>query len=84
MTVVEISEVENAIKCLDINKTYGMDGVYAEHLKHCDKRIVPLLAMCITGVLDMDFYIDLCYLLCWFLLSKINVARLTAKTIIDL
>ena len=46
---MEISEVENAIKCLDINKTDGMDGVYAEHLKHCDKRIVPLLAMCITG-----------------------------------
>ena len=45
---MEISEVENAIKCIDINKTYGMDGVYAEHLKHCDKRIVPLLAMCIT------------------------------------
>ena len=46
---MEISEVENANKCLDINKTDGMDGVYAEHLKHCDKRIVPLLAMCITG-----------------------------------
>ena len=46
---MEISKVENAIKCLDINKTDGMDGVYAEHLKHCDKRIVPLLAMCITG-----------------------------------
>ena len=45
---MEISEVENAIKCIDINKTDGMDGVYAEHLKHCDKRIVPLLAMCIT------------------------------------
>ena len=47
--IVEISEVENAIKCQDINKTDGMDGVYAKHLKHCDKRIVPLLAMCITG-----------------------------------
>ena len=47
--VMEISEVENAIKCLDINKTCCMDGFYAEHLKHCDKRIVPLLAMCITG-----------------------------------
>ena len=46
--VVEVSEVKNAIKCLDINKTCGMDGIYAEHLKHCDKRIVPLLAMCIT------------------------------------
>ena len=85
--VVEISEVENVIKCLDINKTDGMDGVYAEHLKHCDTRIVPLLAMCITVFLYMDFYLDLCYmlyLLCWFLLSKINVARLTAKTIIDI
>ena len=53
--VVEISEVENAIKCLDINKTDGMDGVYAEHLKHCDKRIVPLLAMCITGFFTWIF-----------------------------
>ena len=81
---MEISEVENAIKCLDINKTYGMVCVYAEHLKYCDKRIVPLLAVCITVFLYMDFYLVLCYLLCWFLLSKINVARLTAKTIIDL
>ena len=45
---MEISEAENAIKCLDINKTYGMVCVYAEHLKYCDKHIVPLLAMCIT------------------------------------
>ena len=52
---MEISEVENAIKCLDINKTDGMDGVYAEHLKHCEKRIVPLLAMCITGVFVHGF-----------------------------
>ena len=47
--VVEVSEVENAIKRLDINKTCGTDDIYAEHLKHCDKRIVPLLAMYITG-----------------------------------
>ena len=26
-----------------------MDGIYAEHLKHCDKSIVALLAMSITG-----------------------------------
>ena len=45
--VVEVSEVENAIKHLDINKTCGMDGIYAE--RHCDKSIVDLLAMCITG-----------------------------------
>ena len=28
---------------------YGMDGIYAEHIKHCNKRILPLLVMCITG-----------------------------------
>ena len=47
--VVEVSEGENAIKHLDINKTCGMDGIYAELLKHCDKSIVALLAMCITS-----------------------------------
>ena len=26
-----------------------MDGIYAERLKHCDKSIVALLAMCITS-----------------------------------
>ena len=26
-----------------------MDGIYAGHLKHCDKPIVPLFAMYITG-----------------------------------
>ena len=73
--VVEISEVENVIKHLDINKTCGMDSIYAEHLKHCDKRIVPLLAMCITGFLCMDVYLILCYLLYLCQLSRINVAQ---------
>jgi len=26
--VVEISEVENAIECLDVNKTWGIVGIY--------------------------------------------------------
>ena len=59
--VVEVSEVENAIKHLDINKTCGMDGF-----------------------LCMDSYLILCYLLCLFQLSKINVARFTVKKMIDL
>ena len=46
------------IRCLDINKTCGMDGIYAEHLKHCDKRIVPLLAMCITGFFVHGFLLS--------------------------
>ena len=55
-----------------------------KHFKHCDKRIVPLLAMCITGFLCMGFYLILCYLLCLCQLSKINAARLTVQKIIDL
>ena len=71
---MEVSEVEKAIKHLDVNKTCGMDGIYAEHLKHCNKHILPLiLAMCIF--LCFDFYLILCYLLCWCQLSKINVAK---------
>ena len=61
-----------------------MDGTYAEHLKHCDKHIVPLLAMCITEFFVHRFLPSSLLFVCWFLLSKINVARLTAKTIIDL
>ena len=59
-----------------------MDGIYAECLKHCDKSIVALLAMCITGFLCMDSYLILCYLLCLFQLSKINVARFAVKKLL--
>ena len=38
--VVEINEVVNASECLDVNKTCGMNGIYAEHLKLCDHHIV--------------------------------------------
>jgi len=47
---LEISEVKIVIKCIDVNKTCGMDGVDAEHLKRCDKRIVPLPARCVTAL----------------------------------
>ena len=32
-----------------------MDGVSAEHLKHCSSRVTPLLAMCITGFMVHGF-----------------------------
>ena len=32
------------------NKSCGLDGVNAEHLKHCSDRILPMLAMCFTGL----------------------------------
>ena len=55
--------------------------VYAEHLKYCDKRIVPLLAMCITVFFVHGF---LPSSLLSVVLVPIIKARLTAKTIIDL
>ena len=54
--VVEISEVEDAIKCVELIKTCDKDGVYAAHLKHFNKRFV-LLLLCKTSFLYMDFYL---------------------------
>ena len=45
---VSIHNTEGAIKKLDLNKSCGLDGIYAEHLKYCSKRVLPLLALCIT------------------------------------
>ena len=54
VTAAEV-EVEGAIKELDINKSCGLDGLYAEHLKYCSKRGLPLLAMCITSLFVHGF-----------------------------
>ena len=44
---VTVADIESAIGHLDNNKSCGLDGIYAEHLKFCSRRIIPLLAMCI-------------------------------------
>lgn len=49
--VVYGTEIEYAIGKLDLNKTSGLDGVTAEHLKYCSKRINTLLAHCFTGLI---------------------------------
>ena len=48
---IEVShaEIMSCIKGLADNKSCGLDGVSAEHLKHCNNRIVPMLAMCFNG-----------------------------------
>ncbi|CAL4058724.1 unnamed protein product [Meganyctiphanes norvegica] len=46
---VTVDEVSRAIDKLDCNKTCGLDRVYAENLKYCSNRILPLLSLCITG-----------------------------------
>ena len=46
---VTVCDIQDAIKKLDCNKSCGSDQIYAEHLKHANKKILPLLAMCVTG-----------------------------------
>ena len=42
----KVNEYTSRLEC---NKACGLDGVSAEHLKHCSSRVTPLLAMCIAG-----------------------------------
>ena len=49
--VVRADEIRDAIYKLDLNKSCGDDSIYAEHLKNASLRIVPLLAICMTGLL---------------------------------
>ena len=44
------SDIISAINDLANNKSCVLDGVNAEHLKHCSDRILPMLAMCFTGL----------------------------------
>ena len=43
------SEIYDAIKSLELNKAYGMDGIQAEHLKYCSNKVIPLLSMCFSS-----------------------------------
>ena len=54
--VVSVSEVNEGISRLECNKACGLDGVSAEHLKHCSSRVTPLLAMCITVFIVHGFF----------------------------
>ena len=44
------SEIIHAIKDLKDNKSCGLDGISAEHLKHCSDVIIQLLSMCFTSL----------------------------------
>ena len=56
--VVSVNEVNEGISRLECNKACGLDGVSAEHLKHCSSRVTPLLAMCrpIAGFMVHVFF----------------------------
>ena len=55
---VSSGEVEQAIKRLCLKKSCGLDGIYAEHIKHCSRRIFPLMAMCLSGLFVHGFLPD--------------------------
>ena len=49
--VISPEEVKEAIRKLDDNKSCGLDTITAEHLKLASPKLMPLLAMCISGFL---------------------------------
>ena len=50
--------VKNAIKDLELNKSCGLDGIMAEHLKYASPRLYYLLSMCLTGFFIHGFLPD--------------------------
>ena len=47
---VSHSDIIQAIQDLKDSKSCGVDGIYAEHLKHCSNLIIPLLSMCFSSL----------------------------------
>ena len=47
---VNCTEISDAIKSLDSNKSCGLEGIYAEHMKFASKRFIYLLSLCFTGL----------------------------------
>ena len=56
--IVSPSEIDKCIQHLQVNKTCGIDGISAEHMKNCDRRVIPMLAMCISGFMVHGFLPD--------------------------
>ena len=56
--VIGADQIEDAINKLAEGKSCGLDGIYAEHLKHCSPNYRPLFAKCLTGFLVHGFLPD--------------------------
>ena len=48
-------EIQSAINKLDSGKSCGLDGLYAEHLKHSSNGYKSLLAKCLSGFLSHGY-----------------------------
>ena len=54
--VINSGEIEDAINKLAEGKSCGIDGIYAEHLKHCSTNYMTLIAKCFTSFLVHVFF----------------------------
>ena len=52
---VTSNEIIDAIKSLKDNKSCGLDGIYAEHIKYGSDKLIPLLSMCLSGLFVHGF-----------------------------
>ncbi len=51
-------EVSNAITDLKVGKTCGLDGVYAEHLKHANRKLAVILSLCFNAMIIHNYLPD--------------------------
>ena len=68
-----LDEIESDIEHLDKNESCGLDGMYAEHIMYCSRRVVPLLAICISTF--FGFLPDCMLFVLLVLVSNINVEK---------
>ena len=60
---VSAAEVAQAVMRLRHKKACGLDGIYAEHITNCSRRLFTIMAMCLSGLFVHGFLPDGCYLL---------------------
>ena len=56
--IITVDEIEFAISQLEKTKSCGIDGIYAENLLYCSRRVLPLLAMCLSSLFIHGFLPD--------------------------
>ena len=55
---VSAAEVEQAVMRLRHKKACGLDGIYAEHITNCSRRLFTIMAMCLSGFFVHGFLPD--------------------------
>ena len=55
---VSAAEVEQAVMRLRHKKACGIDGIYAEHITNCSRRLFTIMAMCLSGFFVHGFLPD--------------------------